>query len=465
MKATHPLAFMERRILSMRKTIMRLAAIVLAALLLVGSTAVSADEPQSEPGPPGWFSVGSYSNMLHGFRDRAGVEVIPPTYDSLRTFSDGYARVRLDGKYGFVNPWGRVTIPPEYDETYLYSDGLSMVGVGKDYQTMKWGIISVESGRLIVPVEYSFNDMEIIERMLKLPPGTVIPEKVERLHWDEVKRIFPVRTPVQVFDVFSGITYNVASLSNGTHADVEPVTARDTALLYEAFGGEVSWYGLPIWVTIRGRTIAATIHSVPHDVSTIPDNNMNGHVCMHFHGSYTSNAGVHSYNQAMADMAYDAFNLYNKVITSSGWPPPPPAAATATPTNASLVVNGEKIEVTAYTIGGSNYFRLRDIAYALNGTSVQFGLEWDGENNAVFIKSRTPYPSGGGVMSNVSDSPVRAMPTSSTVLVDYREIFPRAYIINGSNFFMLRDIGTSLGFDVNWDSATRTISIVTPGGI
>ena len=45
---------------------------------------------------------------------------------------------------------------------------------------------------------------------------------------------------------------------------------------------------------------------------------------------------------------------------------------TAHPTSQTFYLDGEKIDLTAYLIGGSNYVRLRDI-----GRAVDFGVTYD----------------------------------------------------------------------------------------
>ena len=44
---------------------------------------------------------------------------------------------------------------------------------------------------------------------------------------------------------------------------------------------------------------------------------------------------------------------------------------------------GEKKAFDAYNIEGSNYFKLRDLAYVLNGTDKQFEVGWDAAANAI----------------------------------------------------------------------------------
>ena len=51
-----------------------------------------------------------------------------------------------------------------------------------------------------------------------------------------------------------------------------------------------------------------------------------------------------------------------------------------------ILVDGQETHMTAYTIGGSNYVRLRDI-----GKAVGFEVYWDSENGCVQVESGKPY--------------------------------------------------------------------------
>lgn len=59
---------------------------------------------------------------------------------------------------------------------------------------------------------------------------------------------------------------------------------------------------------------------------------------------------------------------------------------TARPTTQTFYLEGEKIDLTAYLIGGSNYVRLRDI-----GKAVDFGVEYHAADNSVHIYPDAPY--------------------------------------------------------------------------
>ena len=112
--------------------------------------------------------------------------------------------------------------------------------------------------------------------------ATFVPGQVEMLEWSEARRVMTIGTPATIIDLRTGITYQVASFSNGNHADVETITAEDTARMLEAFGGRWCWTPRPVLVLINGRSLVASINGMPHAGSTNFSNNMNGHVCLHF---------------------------------------------------------------------------------------------------------------------------------------------------------------------------------------
>jgi len=70
---------------------------------------------------------------------------------------------------------------------------------------------------------------------------------------------------------------------------------------------------------------------------------------------------------------------------------------TAEPTAARVLVDGVEVAFQAYYINGYNHFRLRDVAYVLNGTAAQFNVEWNAEHNDIRVLQRHPYEPVGGV--------------------------------------------------------------------
>jgi len=58
----------------------------------------------------------------------------------------------------------------------------------------------------------------------------------------------------------------------------------------------------------------------------------------------------------------------------------------ATLSNNRILVDGQETHMTAYTIGGSNYVRLRDI-----GKAIGFEVYWDSDAKCVQVRSSIPY--------------------------------------------------------------------------
>jgi hypothetical protein len=156
------------------------------------------------------------------------------------------------------------------------------------------------------------------------------------------------------------------------------------------------------------------------------------------------------------------------LIPESGFPPidygaiaASTAAVAAKPTASSVLVNGKSVTFDAYNIGGNNYFKLRDLAYALNGTAKQFEVDWDGAANAISLASGKPYTAVGGEMTGKGTGDKPASPTNSKIYIDGKEVGLTAYNIAGNNYFKLRDVGQAFNFGVTWDGAKNTIGIDT----
>lgn len=134
---------------------------------------------------------------------------------------------------------------------------------------------------------------------------------VELIEWSEAKNIIKIGLTAQIYDVRTGLTYNVRSFSNGKHADVEPVTVEDTATLKKTYGGTWSWDPRPVWVTVNGHTIAASINGMPHGGGINDSNGMDGQICLHFKGSATHNNNT-SYAQQHQNTVDEAWRAARK---------------------------------------------------------------------------------------------------------------------------------------------------------
>lgn len=125
-----------------------------------------------------------------------------------------------------------------------------------------------------------------------------------------VENIFKTGTIATVTDVDTGISFQVKRTYGTNHADVETLTAQDTAALKKLAGGSWSWARRAIAVDIKGEKLAASMNLMPHagidsepanvqleqrsggygpgvNLDSVKGNEMDGVFCIHFYESKT----------------------------------------------------------------------------------------------------------------------------------------------------------------------------------
>lgn len=124
------------------------------------------------------------------------------------------------------------------------------------------------------------------------PYGTKKAGHGELLTWSWARWVFPVGGTATVTDLQTGRKFRVYHMGGSNHADCEPLTAADTAIMYELYGRKWSWATRPVLLTVGGRTFAASINGQPHGHQTIRNNNFDGQFCLYFYDSkgHSSNA-------------------------------------------------------------------------------------------------------------------------------------------------------------------------------
>lgn len=134
---------------------------------------------------------------------------------------------------------------------------------------------------------------------------------------------------------------------------------------------------------------------------------------------------------------------------------------TAKPTSSEVLVNGKSVKFDAYNINDNNYFKLRDIAHILSGTSNQFEVTWDNDNSAIKLIPSMPYTAIGGELGLGDGTSKTAKLNTSAIYLNNYAINLTAYTINNVNYFKLRDLGDVFGFNVDWDNNSQKVLINT----
>lgn len=138
--------------------------------------------------------------------------------------------------------------------------------------------------------------------------------------------------------------------------------------------------------------------------------------------------------------------------------------ATAAYTDSKVLVDGKQIKFEAYNINDNNYFKLRDIAFALtnHGTGLNvFNVKWDEAKNMINLVAGEKYDAVGGELKEGDGKNKKYEISTSALMKDGRNATLTAFLINGNNYFKLRDLGKLFDFNVSWDGANNCILIDT----
>lgn len=127
--------------------------------------------------------------------------------------------------------------------------------------------------------------------------------------WSSASKVFSIGSIATVIDVRTGRSFKIERTYGTNHADVEALTAEDSEIIKDIWGGW-SWTRRPVIVEVDGRKIAASMAAMPHagvdsqpantyvssrsgsfgrgeNLDKIKDNGMSGHMDIHFLNSRT----------------------------------------------------------------------------------------------------------------------------------------------------------------------------------
>ncbi len=113
--------------------------------------------------------------------------------------------------------------------------------------------------------------------------GSLIP-------WETVKTRLVPGESIKMIDCYTGKELSLTFTGGVNHAEAEAADKAELDSFTAICGSEYNYLKRPVVVILGEEQIAASIQCWPHGNDVIPDNDMNGHVCLFFDGS-TSNVG------------------------------------------------------------------------------------------------------------------------------------------------------------------------------
>lgn len=135
--------------------------------------------------------------------------------------------------------------------------------------------------------------------------------------FEEVQFLFPRDSDATVIDVDTGKSFRIKRTFGTNHADIEPLTTEDTAIIKEIWGGTWNWERRAVVVKpdIGGHVLAGSMTGVPHaglndypalaivnnrsagfgtgqNFDVVKGNGVDGHFDIHFLNSRTHSTNV-----------------------------------------------------------------------------------------------------------------------------------------------------------------------------
>ncbi|MFD0679055.1 MULTISPECIES: WG repeat-containing protein [unclassified Paenibacillus] len=430
-----------------------------------------------------------------GFIDKTGSIVIEPKYLNVDNFSEGLAHVNKDYKHGYIDTSGKMVIQPIYDYATDFTNGLAFVAEGGQ------GFMIDHTGAVIREASYnkiekfSDNVIEVYSNeassyyklgLIDNNGNTIaepVYEKIGKLN-EGLARIkkdgkwgFINETGQIVIDpVFDGVFEFSDGLAQAElHGKYGFIDKKGQFVIDPRYDFQnnfkdgfalvnIGWkfgigggkYG---FIDKTGKAVITASYDKAQDFQE-------GIAIVNKNNKYQliSNIGKLLYEFKNAyDEIYPLSSKLMKVgIGKKYGLIANPIHPSVYSTDSKLRVNGKVITLEAYNINGNNYFKLRDIATAVNSTEKNFNVNYDADKGSINITLNQPYSKVGGelTVSTVTEMKEATM-TTSGLFVNDKEIDLTAYNINGNNYFKLRDIAQISNFSVSWDANTNSIDIST----
>ena len=140
----------------------------------------------------------------------------------------------------------------------------------------------------------------------------------------------------------------------------------------------------------------------------------------------------------------------------------PEELKTVEATSSTVFINGDATNFEAYLINDNNYFKLRDLAFVLNGTEKQFEVSYDESSDAITMAAGEAYtPVGDEMEKGDGTAKVASLNARINIALNGEPVEITAYLINDYNFMKLRDVMLLLDVYVGYDEETLNITIDT----
>lgn len=131
------------------------------------------------------------------------------------------------------------------------------------------------------------------------------------------------------------------------------------------------------------------------------------------------------------------------------------------PVTSSILVDERSMQLGGFNINGNTYYKLRNIAYLLNGTDKQFDVVYDTEKSSIVMQLGRSYlgEKSGENVDNIRNMKIEEKQVSLYLQDEYHQFL--GYMINGNTYVKIRDVAALLDMKIEWSNETKEIALVT----
>jgi thiol-disulfide isomerase/thioredoxin len=136
-------------------------------------------------------------------------------------------------------------------------------------------------------------------------------------------------------------------------------------------------------------------------------------------------------------------------------------ADVAMPKQMNVIVDGKSSALNAYNIDGSNFFKLRDLAWIFSGTGKQFDLVWNEHSAIIELLLGHQYPLITPETEVLPDSKKISIVQYLTIAIGTNETNIMSANIDNLNYCKIRDFAAMLDIEIEYDAKTDSILLST----
>lgn len=317
-------------------------------------------------------------NGKKGVIDKTGRKVVAPKYDVIRSFKEGLATVCLNEKWGFVDKNGVELIAPKYDDAIYCRDGMYAVQSGE-----KWGFVD-KNGVEVIALEYdelaSKWDFGFVPEFSEGLIGVRIGKKWGFVDKKGREVVPPKYDYVENFE--GGVApVNIGGLGEGKWGIMKNPLAKASAKPQDS---EKPQAPADNGITAKYSTSKLSIDGVAAQGMEIYNIGGNNYfklrdVAKLFDGTDKKFSVVWNNEKKLISLVSGE----NYVVAGGELSGGDGVDKSATLSTAKMELNSKEVNLKAYTIGGNNYFKLRDLCEIL-GVKV----DWDNATQTILLKTK-----------------------------------------------------------------------------